>query len=43
VHDYEVAQAMGTDCVLVAGGHHSRRRLEATGAPVVDRLDQITF
>ena len=22
VHDYEVAQAMGTDCVLVASGHH---------------------
>lgn len=43
VHDYEVAQAMGTDCVLVASGHHSRRRLEATGAPVVERLDQITF
>jgi phosphoglycolate phosphatase len=43
VHDYEVAQAMGTDCVLVASGHHSRRRLESTGAPVVERLDQITF
>ena len=43
VHDNEVAQAMGTDCVLVASGHHSRRRLEATGAPVVERLDQITF
>jgi phosphoglycolate phosphatase len=43
VHDYEVANAMGTDCVLVSSGHHSRKRLEATGAKVYDRLDQIKF
>ncbi len=43
VHDYEVAQAMGVDCVLVYSGHHARARLAATGAPVVDRLDEIEF
>lgn len=43
VHDYQVAQAMGTDCVLVSSGHHSRQRLEATGARVYDRLDQVIF
>jgi phosphoglycolate phosphatase len=43
VHDFQVAQAMGTDCVLVSSGHHSRQRLEATGARVYDRLDQIKF
>jgi phosphoglycolate phosphatase len=43
VHDFQVAQAMGTDCVLVSSGHHSRQRLEATGARVYDRLDQIIF
>ena len=41
VHDYEVAEAMGTECLLVASGHHSRRRLLATGATVYARLDQI--
>ena len=33
-HDYEVSQAMGIDCILVPGGHHSHARLEATGAHV---------
>jgi phosphoglycolate phosphatase len=37
-HDVEVGAALGCDVVLVAGGHQSRRRLEATGAPVVDSL-----
>lgn len=39
VHDYEVAKAVGCDCVLIAGGHQSRRRLMATGARVLDRID----
>ncbi len=38
VHDFEVAQALGLDCVLLADGHHGRARLEATGAPVIDSL-----
>ncbi len=36
VHDYEVAQAMGTDCILIASGHNSRERLENTGVLVLD-------
>tara|TARA_B110000438_G_scaffold207949_1_gene199706 strand:+ start:401 stop:1042 length:642 start_codon:yes stop_codon:yes gene_type:complete len=36
VHDFEVAQAMGTDCVLIASGHNSRERLENTGVLVLD-------
>lgn len=43
VHDHEVAEAMGVDCVLVYSGHQSRERLAAAGVPVVDRLDQIEF
>jgi phosphoglycolate phosphatase len=42
-HDHEVAQALGVDCMLVYSGHMSRARLQATGARVVDTLDQITF
>jgi phosphoglycolate phosphatase len=36
VHDFEVANAMCTDCMLIASGHNSRERLENTGAPVLD-------
>lgn len=38
VHDFEVAQAMGVQCVLVSGGHNSRPRLETCNVPVVDTL-----
>lgn len=38
VHDFEVAEAMGVNCILVACGHNSRSRLEACGVPVVDSL-----
>lgn len=37
-HDFEVAQALGLRCALVAGGHQARERLEATGAPVLDAV-----
>ena len=38
VHDFEVAQAMGTACVLQCSGHQNRQTLTATGAPVVEGL-----
>jgi phosphoglycolate phosphatase len=34
-HDLETARAMGADCVLLAGGHQSRERLERAGAVVL--------
>ena len=43
VHDYEVAQAIGCKCVLVAKGHQSKERLQYSGATVVDSLDEIDF
>lgn len=36
LHDAEVANALGTDCVLLACGHQSRERLETTGFRVFD-------
>lgn len=36
LHDAEVAAAIGADCVLLACGHQSRARLEATGCRVFD-------
>ena len=34
-HDFEVAQAIGVDCLLISHGHHSYSRLIKTGAPVI--------
>jgi phosphoglycolate phosphatase len=41
VHDYEVAQAIGTDCILMAHGHHSFERLSETKAQVVHSLQEL--
>jgi len=35
-HDFEVAGALGINCVLLTCGHHPRAKLEPTGAPVLD-------
>ena len=40
-HDFEAANATGTDCILVNSGYQIRRRLEDCGCPVVDALEQI--
>jgi phosphoglycolate phosphatase len=41
VHDFEVAQAMGIACCLIADGSHPRSRLEPCGAPVLDSLKDL--
>ena len=41
LHDYEVAEAIGVDCVLVAGGHHSVDRLLNSGVLVLDSIREI--
>jgi phosphoglycolate phosphatase len=41
LHDFEVAQAIGSACILVTHGHHSPGRLAGTGAPVVDSLAEL--
>jgi phosphoglycolate phosphatase len=41
LHDLDVAEAMGTDCVLIAHGHQTRQRLVASGATVVDRFEEL--
>lgn len=38
VHDHEVAEAIGVDCVLIPGGHQKREILEETGALVLDSI-----
>jgi phosphoglycolate phosphatase len=41
VHDFEVANAMGVDCVLLTGGHQSADRLRECGVPVFECVEEI--
>ena len=41
VHDWEMAQAMGADCILVDCGHQARRDLEVCGCPVLHSLSEL--
>ena len=40
-HDYDVANAIGCKCVLIANGHQSKKRLLCSGAKVLDNLEEI--
>ena len=40
-HDFEVAQSLGADCLLISHGHHCHSRLIQTGAPVIRELKNI--
>jgi len=40
-HDYEVAQAMGIPCLLLAGGHQSDHKLAALNCPMVPDLSGV--
>lgn len=41
-HDDEVAAAMGIDCILVAGGHQSKERLQTNSRANTIVLDDLT-
>jgi phosphoglycolate phosphatase len=41
LHDFEVASAIGTSCILMAHGHHTPERLAQTGVPVVHSLAEL--
>jgi len=41
LHDFEVAEAMGTECILLAHGHHTPERLASTGKPVAHSLREL--
>ena len=43
-HDFEVAGAIGIDCILLSHGHHCSKRLEKTGTIVMQNLlDVLSF
>lgn len=41
LHDHEVAQAIGADCVLVPHGHYSADRLRGAAAPVLAGFEEL--
>ncbi len=41
IHDFEVAEEAGIGCILVAGGHQSKERLESTGTQVIGNLTEL--
>lgn len=41
LHDHEVAEAAGIQCILYSGGHQSKERLLASGAMVIDSLSEL--
>jgi len=41
VHDSEVADAMGIDCLLLDHGHMGKERLQKTGRKVLSSMSQI--
>ncbi len=41
IHDYEVAEEIGADCLLTAEGHQSYERLSSTGCNVVHSLKEL--
>lgn len=41
VHDFEMAAALGADCVLIPDGQQSREALEKTGADVIEHITGI--
>jgi phosphoglycolate phosphatase len=41
LHDLEVAQAIGCDCILLTHGHHCPERLAKSGAPLIHSLKEL--
>ena len=41
VHDYEVAQNTGINCVLIANGHQDHKRLAKTGAHILEHIGMV--
>ena len=41
VHDFEVADSLGTACVLIPGGNHTEKKLSSCGVPVLKSIKEI--
>jgi phosphoglycolate phosphatase len=43
VHDFEVANEIGAECILISGGHQEKQKLEECGVMVYESLTNIPF
>ncbi len=41
IHDYEVAQGLNTDCLLVSNGHQNNEKLKSLNIPVIKNLKEL--
>ncbi len=41
IHDYQVAEEIGCNCILVTDGHQNRERINSTNCVVVDKLNNV--
>ncbi|MBO7320183.1 MAG: HAD family hydrolase [Clostridia bacterium] len=41
LHDFEVAETLGCDCILIARGHQPKEKLLTTGAVVLDTIEEL--
>ncbi|NQU85123.1 MAG: HAD family hydrolase [Mariniphaga sp.] len=41
IHDFEVATELGIDCILIANGHQSKKRLQSTTASVFNSIEEL--
>ena len=41
IHDYEVAETLGCDCILIARGHQPKEKLLNTGTVVLDTIEEL--
>ena len=41
LHDFDVAEKLGFDCVLVATGHQNKDALKETGCPVLESVSEV--
>jgi len=41
VHDHDVADAIGADCVLIPSGHHTLQKLENCGVPILGSIKEV--
>jgi phosphoglycolate phosphatase len=40
-HDFEVAESIGADCILISNGHQGKEKLLSTGAMVLDNISEL--
>ncbi len=43
IHDYEVAEGLNTDCLLVSNGHQNNEKLKSLNIPVINNLKELIF